>query len=86
MAKRINRCVELLEQDQAIYYDGPHRAMCYLMRRRSQSMPDLGRLTECGMEHGCYRHDALPSTRAGLSMLDPRRSGHRTPAVIVEAP
>ena len=24
MAKRINRCVELLEQDQAIYYDGPH--------------------------------------------------------------
>ena len=24
MDKRINRCVELLEQDQAIYYDGPH--------------------------------------------------------------
>ena len=24
MAKRINRCVELLEQDQAIYYGGPH--------------------------------------------------------------
>ena len=24
MAKRINRCIELLEQDQAIYYDGPH--------------------------------------------------------------
>ena len=24
MGKRINRCVELLGQDQAIYYDGPH--------------------------------------------------------------
>ncbi len=24
MRKRISRCVELLEQDQAIYYDGPH--------------------------------------------------------------
>ena len=24
MGKRINRAVELLEQDQAIYYDGPH--------------------------------------------------------------
>ena len=24
MDKRISRCVELLEQDQAIYYDGPH--------------------------------------------------------------
>src|SRR5687767_15640599 len=24
MGKRISRCVELLEQDQAIYYDGPH--------------------------------------------------------------
>ena len=24
MGKRISRCVELLEQDQPIYYDGPH--------------------------------------------------------------
>ena len=24
MGKRINRCIELLEQDVAIYYDGPH--------------------------------------------------------------
>ena len=24
MAKRINRAIELLEADQAIYYDGPH--------------------------------------------------------------
>ena len=24
MGKRISRCVELLEQDQSIYYDGPH--------------------------------------------------------------
>ena len=24
MAKRINRAIELLEADQALYYDGPH--------------------------------------------------------------
>ena len=28
MAKRINRAIELLEADQALYYDGPIPAMC----------------------------------------------------------
>jgi hypothetical protein len=44
VAKRISRCVELLEQDQAIYYDGPHSGHLLTMRRAA-SMPAPGPTT-----------------------------------------
>ena len=44
MAKRISRCVELLEQDQAIYYDGPHTGHV-LTHEQGASMPTPGPTT-----------------------------------------
>ena len=52
MAKRINRCVELLEQDQAIYYDGPHSGH---VLTHAQGRIDAGTWADymnVGMEHG----------------------------------
>ena len=34
MAERINRCIELLAQDQAIYYEGPHSGHVLTPRAR----------------------------------------------------
>ena len=86
MAKRISRCVELLEQDQAIYYDGPHSGHVLTHAQGRHRCRHLGRLHE-------YRHGARLVDMAGLAdymrgMVDagPTRSGHRTPTVIVEAP
>ncbi len=44
MGKRINRCIELLEQDQAIYYDGPHSGHV-LTPRKAAPMPPPGPIT-----------------------------------------
>src|ERR1700750_454419 len=53
MGKRISRCVELLEQDQAIYYDGPHSGH---VLTHAQGRIDVGTWADymnIGMEHGC---------------------------------
>ena len=57
MGKRINRCIELLEQDQAIYYDGPHSGHVLTPCARPHRCRHLGRLHEC--RHGArqLRHD-----------------------------
>src|SRR5215213_746557 len=86
MAKRINRCVELLEQDQAIYYDGPHSGH---MLTHAQGRIDAGTWADymnVGMEHGCFDMAGLADYMRGMVDAGPTRSGHRTPTVIVEAP
>ena len=86
MGKRINRAVELLEQDQAIYYDGPHSGH---VLTHAQGRIDAGTWADyvnVGMEHGSSTWPASPNTCCGLVDAGPTRSGHRTPAVIVEAP
>ena len=69
MGKRINRCVELLEQDQAIYYDGPHSGH---VLTHAQGRIDAGTWADymnVGMEHGCFEWRAFPTTCAAWSML-----------------
>ena len=53
MGKRINRCIELLEQDQAIYYDGPHSGHVLTYAQGRIDAAHLGRLHEC--RHGARR-------------------------------
>jgi len=85
MGKRISRCVELLEQDQAIYYDGPHSGH---ELTRAQGRIDAGTWADymnVGMEHGCFDMAGLAKYIRGMVDAGPTRSGHRTPTVIVEA-
>jgi len=86
MGKRISRCVELLEQDQAIYYDGPHSGH---VLTRAQGRTDAATWADymnVGMEHGAFDMAGLAEYMQGMIEAGPTRSGHRTPTVIVEAP
>ena len=86
MGKRISRCVELLEQDQAIYYDGPHSGH---VLTQAQGRIDAGTWADymnVGMEHGAFDMAGLAEYLHGMVDAGPTRSGHRTPTVIVEAP
>jgi len=86
MTGRINRAIELLQQDQAIYYMGHHtgHALTYAQGREdAQTWADY---INIGMEHGAFDMPGLAEYMRGLADGGPTRSGHRTPAVIVEAP
>jgi 2-keto-3-deoxy-L-rhamnonate aldolase RhmA len=86
MASRINRAIELLHQDQAIYYTGGHsgHALTYAQGREdAQIWADY---INVGMEHGAFDMAGLAEYMRGLVDGGPTRSGHRTPTVIVEAP
>jgi 4-hydroxy-2-oxoheptanedioate aldolase len=86
MASRINRAIELLAQDQAIYYVGAHTGH---ILTRAQGREDAGTWADyinIGMEHGAFDMAGLADYMAGLVEGGPARSRHRAPAVIVEAP
>jgi len=86
MAARINRCIELLEQDQAIYYDGPHSGHVLTHAQGRTDAATWADYINVGMEHGSFDMAGLAEYMRGMVDAGPTRSGHRTPAVIVEAP
>ena len=86
MGKRINRCIELLEQDQAIYYDGPHSGHVLTPAQGAIDAGTWADYINVGMEHGAFDMTGLAEYMRGMVEAGPTRSGHRTPAVIVEAP
>ena len=86
MASRTNRAIELLAQGQAIYYVGGHSGH---VLTRAQGRDDAGTWADyinVGMEHGSFDMPGLAEYMQGLVEGGPTRSGHRTPAVVVEAP
>ncbi len=86
MSGRINRAIELLAADQAIYYTGAHSGH---VLTHAQGLEDAGTWADyinVGMEHGAFDMTGLADYMRGLVDGGPTRSGHRTPAVIVEAP
>jgi 2-keto-3-deoxy-L-rhamnonate aldolase RhmA len=86
MGQRINRCIELLEQDQAIYYDGPHSGHVLSPAQGRIDAATWADYMNVGMEHGAFDMAGLADYMRGMVKAGPTRSGHRTPAVIVEAP
>jgi 4-hydroxy-2-oxoheptanedioate aldolase len=86
MGTRINRCIELLEHDQAIYYDGPHSGHVLTAAQGRIDAATWADYMNVGMEHGSFDMTGLASYMRGMVEAGPTRSGHRTPAVIVEAP
>lgn len=86
MASRVNRTIELLDQDQPVYYIGGHTGYSLT---RDQGRADAGTWADyvnVGFEHGAFDLAGLDAYMAGLVEGGPTRSGHRTPTVIVEAP
>lgn len=86
MADRINRAVELLERDQAIYYDGPHSGHVLTYQQGGEDAGTWADYINVGMEHGAFDMAGLAEYMRGLVDGGPTRSGHATPAIVVEAP
>jgi 4-hydroxy-2-oxoheptanedioate aldolase len=86
MVSRINRAIELLAQDQAIYYVGPHTGHVLTAAQGTEDSKTWADYINVGMEHGAFDMTGLAAYMTGLVDGGPTRSGHRAPAVIVEAP
>jgi 4-hydroxy-2-oxoheptanedioate aldolase len=86
MATRINRAIELLAQDQAIYYVGQHTGHVLSYAQGREDAHTWADYINVGMEHGSFDMPGLAEYLRGLVDGGPTRSGHRTPAVIVEPP
>lgn len=86
MAQRINRAIELLAQGQAIYYVGGHSGHVLTRMQGHQDAATWADYINIGMEHGSFDMAGLAEYMRGLAEAGPTRSGHRTPAIIVEAP
>jgi 4-hydroxy-2-oxoheptanedioate aldolase len=86
MAQRINRAIELLAQDQAIYYVGGHSGHVLTRAQGRDDAHTWADYINVGMEHGAFDMTGLGEYMAGLVEGGPTRSGHRAPAIVVEAP
>jgi 4-hydroxy-2-oxoheptanedioate aldolase len=86
MPKRINRAIELLEQDQPIYYVGPHTGHILTYDQGKSDAKTWADYINVGMEHGSFNMVGLDEYMQGLIDGGPTNSGHRTPPIIVEAP
>ena len=91
--KRINRAVELLAEGQPIYYTGSHtgtpggggdaNASFEQGKKDAETYADY---ISYDMEHAPYDIVGLTAYMKGLVAGGPAKSGHRTPAVIVNVP
>lgn len=86
MTQKINRAVELLAADQPIYYTGAHAGHVLTYEQGKEDAGTWADYINVGMEHGSFNMAGLDEYLRGLIAGGPTRSGHRTPAVIVEAP
>jgi 4-hydroxy-2-oxoheptanedioate aldolase len=84
--KRINRAIELLAQSQAVYYTGAHTGHVLTHAQGKEDASTWADYINIGMEHGAFDMAGLAEYLRGLVEGGPTRSGHRTPAVIVELP
>ena len=82
----INRAVELLRAGQAIYYTGAHTGHVLTYAQGRADAATWADYINVGMEHGSFDMAGLAEYLRGMVEAGPTRSGHRTPAVIVEAP
>ena len=88
MVKRINRAIELLDDDQPIYYTGLHSfSRDFLSYEQGKKDSKIwADYINIGMEHGAFDMGGLEAFMDGLVDGGPTPSGHVTPTVIVELP
>src|SRR6266446_9366314 len=83
ISRRINRAIELLAQDQAIYYVGGHSGHVLTRAQGREDARTWADYINVGMEHGSFDMAGLAEYMQGLVEGGPTRSGHPTPTVIV---
>ncbi len=81
--KRLNKVIELLEQDQPVYYTGAGSLTYDQGKTMAQTYADM---LNVEFEHGALDFTALRQFMRGLRDGGPTRSGHLTPAVFVTLP
>ncbi len=86
LVPRINRVIELLAADQAVYYIGEHSGHVLTTAQAVDEAATWADYINIGMEHGAFDMAGLETYMQGLVGAGTTRSGHRTPTVIVEAP
>src|SRR3954449_3475613 len=84
--KRINQAIELLEQGQPVYYTGSHSGTAGTYEQGVKDAQAYADYISYDMEHAPYDIKGLQEYMRGLVAGGPDRSGHRTPAVIVNVP
>jgi hypothetical protein len=86
MTNRINRAIQLLAQDQAIYYDGPHSGHVLTYAQGREDAATWADYMNVGMEHGCFDMTGSRGLHARPRRWRPDTIRPPHPAVIVEAP
>jgi 4-hydroxy-2-oxoheptanedioate aldolase len=84
--KRINRAIELLEQGQPIYYTGSHSGTEGSYQQGLKDAQTYADYISYDMEHAPFDVKGLSEYMRGLAAGGLTKSGHRTPAVIVNVP
>jgi len=84
--KRINRAIELLEAGQPVYYTGSHSGTEGSFEQGKKDAQTYADYISYDMEHAPFDVAGLAAYMKGLVAGGPTKSGHRTPAVIVNVP
>ena len=84
--KRINRAIELLGQGQPVYYTGSHSGTTGSFEQGKKDAQTYADYISYDMEHAPFDVAGLAEYMRGMVAGGPTRSGHRTPAVIVNVP
>jgi 4-hydroxy-2-oxoheptanedioate aldolase len=84
--KHVNRAIELLEQGQPIYYTGSHEGTEGNFEQGVKDAQTYADYISYDMEHAPFDVKGLADYMRGLAKGGPTKSGHRTPAVIVNVP
>src|SRR5204862_8198103 len=85
-ATRINRAVELLSQGQPIHYTGSHSGTEGSFEQGKKDAQTYADYISYDMDHAPYDIRGLAEYMQGLVAGGPTKSGHLTPAVIVNVP
>src|SRR5580765_1136286 len=84
--KHLNRAIELLAQGQPIYYTGSHSGTTGTFEQGKKDAQTYADYISYDMEAAPYDIQGLADYMRGLAAGGPTKSGHRTPAVIVNVP
>jgi len=85
-AKRINKVIELWQQKEPVYFTGPHEGIAGTYEQGMKDAQTYADYISYDMEHAPFDVKCLAEYRRGLAAGGPTKSGHRTPAVIVNVP